>query len=484
MKVTKQNISPILEEVIEQFLGCGPDKKHNRKLQGEYSLRKQLISLFAASALAATTLLSGCGVATSGAGTKTITFLTPIEPGHGKDYFMENVVAPAFEKQNPGVKLDIISVPWAQFDSKLSTLVAAGTPPDVFSHWGASGFGDYYKRGMIANLSPYMSSFTNKNIPDKLMKTYQVNGKQYGIPFASFPTFLYFNKTLFDQAHIPYPTYNWNDPNWTWDNVVGVAKKLTKNYGNPNAVYGFSMGMGNVDSYGWDWGVDLYDKNAYKTGFPTDANFDNPKYINAIRFFQDLIYKDKVSPTPALLNAVTQTGDPFISGKVAMELTGGWGMGTYTHGNVKFGIAPVPMGPNGTATPVLYTDPLMMSSKTKSPSAAWKLIQFMTTTGEQKVWTKTTGYPPADTMAAEDYYKQFSGNVDPARMKNLTQAAIAVGKESPNHLLAGYSDIYTFLQNQTQPIFLDDKDPAKVLPTLKQPFKQLLNQIKAKSSVK
>ncbi|GGJ04044.1 hypothetical protein GCM10010885_11620 [Alicyclobacillus cellulosilyticus] len=409
-----------------------------------------------------------------------LTVLSIQEPGHGKDYFLKQVLIPAFNKKYPNIHVNVIAVPWAQFDSKLSTLVAAGQAPDVFSHWGASGFADYYHRGLIGDLTPYIQKYhwRNPNIPDKLMRVYQVNGRQYGVPIAFFPSFTFYNRTLFRQAGVPVPDYSWNDPRWTWDAMVRDAKRLTKDYGKPDAVYGVNWNMGNADSYGWDWGVDLYNQGAYQTGMPTDNNFANPKYIAAVKAHQDLIYRDRVAPTPAISRAVAGTGDPFLTSKIAMEPVGAWMLGQAAQAKMNFGIAPIPKGPAGTATPVLYTDPLMMAKTSKYKDAAWKFIAFFASTEGQKMWTNTTGYPPADQAAAKDWFDNFKqAGIDPNYLATLNRQAIANGKESPNHLIVGYAQIYDFLQNNLQPVFNSDKDPAKVLPPLRASFNRLLKQV-------
>jgi len=452
-------------------------------------MKKRVFSILMAALLLVITALTGCSSSTSSSsggkdsGDKIkLTILTPTAPGKEKEWFFKNVVKPEFEKQNPNVTIEVISVPWDNFDSKLSTLVAGGTPPDIFSHWGASGFADYTKRNMVADLTPYMDSFDNKNISQNILDIYNIDGKQMGIPFASFQTYVYYNKDLFDKAGVPYPNYKFGDPKWTMDELRNIAKKLTKNYGKPDAVYGLAGDNGDRDNYGWDYGVDLYDADAYKTGVVKDSNFDNPKYAEAMEYFRANIYDYKISPTAAASKAIAQTGDAFVTGKVAINIDGGWGLGNYANNNMNFGIAPVPVGPAGTSTPVLYVDPLMMSSKSKHPKEAFKLMQFMTSTEIQTKFATEVGFPPADSVAFKEWTKRFEKNIDPTYLQELAQASIEHGKESPNHMLAGYGEIRTFFLNETETIFLNNKDPKEILPPLKKKFKTLIDNIAAKTS--
>ena len=49
-----------------------------------------------------------------------------------------------------------------------------------------------------------------------------MDGKIVGIPALVDNLALVYNKKLFDQAHVAYPTAN-----WTWDDITAAAKKLT-----------------------------------------------------------------------------------------------------------------------------------------------------------------------------------------------------------------------------------------------------------------
>jgi multiple sugar transport system substrate-binding protein len=440
------------------------------------------------------TVLAGCGSNSSSApagGTSTstkkeditVTILNAQDNGV-RDKFLANIVKPEFEKQNPGMKLEIITTPYEQFDSKMSTLVAAGTPPDVWSQWGRSGFVDYYTRGLTLDLTPYLADIKNPNIKDETMKIYNVDGKQHGIPYSIYPSMIYYNKDIFKNAGIDIPQYQLGDKAWTWDKLVELSKKVSKDYGKPSAVYGFTYNMGtHMATYSWDWGYNIF-QDGYQTGYLKSANLTDPKFVDAVKFFQGLIFKDKISPSQSIKDALVKTGDPLVSGKVAMDLNGAWRLGALKNTTLNYGVLPLPTGPAGTATPFLYTDPLMVSSKSKHPDAAVKLVKLMTSPEIQAKLVTETGNPPADTAAFKEWYKQFSKNIDPAYLQSITEASLAKGKESPNHLIAGYSEVTTFMRNEQQAIFVNGDDPAKALADINTRFNKLLSDIVAKSSNK
>ncbi len=61
-----------------------------------------------------------------------------------------------FEKENPGIKVDLVSGPYASTKEQLFAGAASGTMPDVVGLDGA-WVSDFAKQGVIADLSKLMS---------------------------------------------------------------------------------------------------------------------------------------------------------------------------------------------------------------------------------------------------------------------------------------------------------------------------------------
>ncbi|MCA5011083.1 extracellular solute-binding protein, partial [Clostridioides difficile] len=89
--------------------------------------------------------------------------------------------------------------------------------------------------------------------PKDIVQIYNWEGtKQYAVPKDIDTIALWYNKTMFDEAGIPYP-----DKDWTWDDYAEAAKKLTKADGSQ---YGFALRPTN-DQAGWNNIV--YDMGGY-----------------------------------------------------------------------------------------------------------------------------------------------------------------------------------------------------------------------------
>lgn len=103
----------------------------------------------AAATLAAATMFSMAACGNNGASKaddSTITFWHNSTAGEGKQYWDD--VAAAFEKANPGVKVEVQSIQNEDFDGKLQTAMQdPSTGPDVFMQRGGEKTEDLIEAG-------------------------------------------------------------------------------------------------------------------------------------------------------------------------------------------------------------------------------------------------------------------------------------------------------------------------------------------------
>src|SRR5918994_1824451 len=130
-------------------------------------------------------------------------------------------VVNAFTEKYPSTKLTLL-VTNEQKAVKLKALQAAGTPPDIADVHHNGGARDMGPGGQVIDLSPLLRR-------DPYPKThvgwepYAWQKQQYGVPWSLQSTAVFFNKALFDQAGVQYPT-----DRWTWDDYLEAAKKLVR----------------------------------------------------------------------------------------------------------------------------------------------------------------------------------------------------------------------------------------------------------------
>ena len=288
----------------------------------------------------------------------------------------EQALADEFTRQNPNVTVSVEGVAYGQFWEKMQAMAAARNMPDVF--WMSSGFvKDYAAMGAILNLEPYVAKIDQSKFFSNafnVLRAPNFEGDMYAFPWAVVTCISYYNKRIFDEAGVPYPTQD-----WTWDEMRDLAIKLSKD----------TDGDGAYDQWGY-WVKGRYTHMypfAYNNGSqPVDDNF-NEFLLNegpgkdAMEFLTNLIVKDKVSPTPAQTKGISK---PFTTGKIAMAEEGSWRIDSYRSGlEDEFGITLTPLGPDSGGKHVVFgwADAMSISAFTDHPEEAFEWLLFMSGPG-------------------------------------------------------------------------------------------------------
>lgn len=394
----------------------------------------------------------------------------------------QNIVIPEFEKLHPNIKINLVIVNWDEFDTKMNAMFAAGEGPDIWSHWGPSGFADYRIRGLIQDLTPFIErdNFDLSDFIPEVLDLYKVEGKIYGLPLLTGASYIFYNKKLFDEAGVPYPPADWDDETWTWDKFVETAQKLTKDVDDPTkAIWGLHFGIWPNDAWAWMFGKDLYPPEAYQTGFSDTAYLDSPEAIQAFQARADLTWKYKVAPSPAAEQALAAGGDPFLTGRVAMKPIGVWGWWVFKGAEEQFpfGCAALPKGaPNAKA--VIFTDPWVLSATSKHPNEAWEFLKYLVSAEAQRAYMEAVGAPPVRKSLLPEFFKLYP-SMTPEEAETCFLGGVRHGAESPNHLLVRFDQINNVVSAALDPVFLGEKTAAEVLPQAQQDLVKTLQQIKA-----
>jgi multiple sugar transport system substrate-binding protein len=334
----------------------------------------------------------------------------------------EKELIPQFEKENPGIKIKGSYAPFAQYWQKIQTMAAAGSPLDAF--WMSVAYSwDFANKKFTKDLTPLVKE-ANLDLSKYYTKVFDIlrypnaTGDMYAFPSRWVISVLFYNKKIFDEAEEPYP-----DESWDYNKFLEVAKRLTKNTGDPTkAQWGTLSNTSNTyfDSLVKAFGGHVMDENLNYT----KCKLDEPKSIEAIQFAVDLVQKYKVAPTPTELQGQP---DPFLSGRVAMKIDGSYNMvGLKNATKFVYDIAMVPKGP---ALRSIYGGPdsLSIASHTQHPEESFKWVFYYCgparsadsytpgavpiykPTAESDAWVKAMGNPPEHVKVILDSYPYIDG---------------------------------------------------------------------------
>jgi len=308
----------------------------------------------------------------------------------------------AFQQAHPDISVSLESADFSTYYTRLNTNLAAGRAPDVFMMSGA-----YFYAGAMRNafkdLGPYIQQSNidlSKYFTEDANSVYQ--GKTLAVPEELDIMALAYNKDLFDEAGVSYPTEDWN-----WDNLLDAATKLTRTTSSGQQTYGI-YAVNNIQEM---WG-DLVKENggSFLTADMKQAAINTPESQEAIQFAVDLIHKYKVSPSAqgvsSLPGYIESGGSPFMTGLVAMKFQGNYELGVLLEQDAfKWDVVTMPQ--RKIKGGLAWSQAWVMYEKTQVPDAAWQFIEFMMSDEGNKVISDTPNKgqcPPLKSAAYEGAY--------------------------------------------------------------------------------
>lgn len=431
-----------------------------------------------ASAAAAAGIAAGADLALPRQGDAANAKLTwLVRTGLQENTWEQKIVIPTMKKR--GIDVSLIAVQGGNFDIKLYNMVAAGTPPDIWSQWGPSDFVDYSWRGLTADIGPYLQKDL-KDFADfypGALNYGKWNGRQTGIPLMLGGTYTFYNIDHFDKAGVPYPPYSWEDKSWTWDEMVRRAKRLTQNINDPSkARYGVFMDLGCPEEFVWLWGGDVWDKSVYTgIGKPERSHWNTPEAIDAIQAWADLTFVDKVAPNQAQAVALSAQTDPFLTQRVSMHMTGIWGFWTYKDAPFRWAVAALPRVKTNKGG--IYADPWLLSSKSKYPDAAWEMIKYLTTTAGAREYMRATNTPVPHTGLLNEWFRIFK-TMRPEDVKLCFDGSLKHGYLSIQNDLVAYDRIRSLIGNELNPVLNGQAKAKDVMAGLDSKLARLLRRIR------
>ena len=351
--------------------------------------------------------------------------------GDPQEITNQTAIAEAFHAANPAITVDVDVSDWDAYWTKLQTGLAGGAAPDVFAMDGPL-FPDYHARDVLLDLKPYVDKdgYDLTQLADQGVKDFTTSdGGQYALPRDLNTIALYYNKAMFDAAGIAYP-----DDTWDWAKLVATAKQLTKTDGGKTSQWGFYTETTDMENYWselvWQNGGDIMAPDNKTTVLDTD------QAAGGIQFLQDLIWKDKVMPDPAVS---AETGDAFEQGQAAMAANGSWQVATFDAAGFAYGVAPLPSGPAGRFTSVNPTGAVVYKGS-KAPDAAWEFVKYLASPpAQQQLMTLKASIPVNKEVLAGPYSSSWEG-------AKVFADSLTYAKLKPS--FKGYDEFTTTLQNE------------------------------------
>ncbi|HEY9799802.1 MAG TPA: ABC transporter substrate-binding protein [Leptolyngbyaceae cyanobacterium] len=389
-------------------------------------------------------LLSGCqGTVAKTDGVIRISLWQSINPPANREVFEKLVKK--FNQTHPDIQVESIFVGQPQLP-KILTAVVGNVPPDILAY-DPQNTGQFAELGAIQPLDDWLEQLPIKSeVLPNLFAELRLNDHIWSIPLYTANLGIFYRPKLFQAAGI-------TETPKTWEELRQVAKKLTidRNGDKVPEQYGMLLPLGKQEWTVFSWfpfllsaGGDIVDNNR--------PNLTNQAAIDALQFWQNLIKDGSATLSPPERG---YEEDGFVSGRVAMQITGPW---TYImKSNVDYQVFPIPAKikpATVTATGVMY----LMKTTPAREKAALKFLEYVLSEEFQTEWSIGTGFLPVNRKSLEsEAYQQFISK-QPVLKVFMEQMSEAGSRP----IIAGYSRLSDSLGRAIEATLLGES-PEKAL---------------------
>jgi multiple sugar transport system substrate-binding protein len=317
--------------------------------------------------------------------------------GMGREGEVVRTFVPAFEAENPGIRVRVQQIPWTAAHEKLLTAFVGRATPDL-AQLGNTWVPEFVALGALEDLAPRVAASAAVDERDYfpgIWATNVVDGTLYGVPWYVDTRLLFYRKSALAEAGFAEPPRTWAEWREAMQRIRaraapnGYAILLPTNEWTQPVILGMQAGS-----------PLLRDDGRY-------GAFRGEAFREAFDFYVGL-FRDRLAP-PIANTQVANLYDDFARGGFAMYITGPWNLGEFARRlppefQDDWATAPLPAPDTASGYPGVSTAggaSLVLFRRARHPEAAWRFVEFLSRPEQQVAFYAGTGSLPARESAWE-----------------------------------------------------------------------------------
>jgi multiple sugar transport system substrate-binding protein len=363
----------------------------------------------------------------------------------------QNQVVADFNASQDAIELVInIGADFTTSRDTFSTLVAAGTAPDIVGPVGVGGSNAF--QDVWADLTPLVeaASFDLSVFDPALVDLYRTgDGQLLGIPFAVFPSLTYYNVDLFDEAGLNYPPSDFEsnyvmpdgtEVPWDYNTVKEIGMILTVD-ANGNDATSPDFDPTQIVQFGmnFQWAQqrlmwthlqpeDWYDEEANVITIPES-------WVEGSLWIQDAVWTSHFMPSATYAGSdLFGASNVFQTGNLGMAVTPLW----YTCclsgsvGNFTWDMAVVPRSLDGEYHVATDADTFRLTKGSQNPEAAFTVLSYLLTEAVPTL-APTYGAFPALPDAQQSYLDTLTTTYEGLANTSVITDSLAYNNPGSHH---------------------------------------------------
>ncbi|WP_339223641.1 sugar ABC transporter substrate-binding protein [Paenibacillus sp. FSL H8-0332] len=367
-----------------------------------------------------------------------------------------------FEQLHSGIEVEIMTIPFADYQQKLSIMLASRTAPDA--GWLAERMiPQLLESGQLVDIAAEVEDDAEYNYADIYPSTLDIFRREdrlYGIPFSTPPVLIYYNKDLFLAKGLKTPTELYEEGKWNYEEFLKAARSITDPQ---RGIYGVKL-VRDWNNWSdallplfWSHGAELFDSGG--------ASFalNSPAGKEALQLYSDMMFKNKVHPLP---------GDEltFDSGRIGMY-TDRYSYTSKARAVTDFAwdIAPMPAGIKGAGTSLGYAGVSVF--ETEHPAEAAEFLKFITSAGSMSISAQYF-VPSRKSVLESDVFLRVASKPSPESIQRAVLDQIATARIAPGH--KNWQQIDTKIQLLMDGLYTQTSTVEKLLAQMEQEVNPLM----------
>ncbi|GIP36157.1 ABC transporter substrate-binding protein [Paenibacillus sp. J2TS4] len=302
---------------------------------------------------------------------------------------------------------------------KLKDEMQGANPPDVVL-FNYDQMSELVHENLLSPLDPMIKDdkFNTEDIVPAVIDGIKQmgNGQIYALSPTFYSSALVYNKGMFDEAGVGYPTDGMN-----WDEIFELARRVSKGDGKQHGFNFYSYSHGDLfnatQMYANAIRLRTFDENGEKMTVDSDSWEQAWKTIIDLGKEKTIPFMDMNNDNYDRFNDEGPFGyNDFLSGRLAMTMISLYEIKELINANkeadniegytpIQWDIVSVPTAPDGTSYSFGFNDLMGINAKAPNAKVAWEYIKFMN--GED--WARLKSRSSNNLISNKKYTKRSDG---------------------------------------------------------------------------
>ena len=367
-----------------------------------------------------------------------------------------------FERENPGIHVEVQQIPWSAAHEKLLTAHVGRATPDV-AQLGNTWIAEFVALHALEPLDPWLARSADVRraayFPG-IWATNVVDSVPYGVPWYVDTRLVFYRTDILARA-------GYSQMPGTWDEWLAAMRAIRRAGGAHH--YAIFLPLNE-----WTHPMIL----GLQAGSPllkdggTRGDFSGPEFHRAFGFFVSL-FREGLAP-PVSNTEIANLYQEFERGTFSMYITGPWNIGEFKNRlspamQSSWACAPLP-GPTGEQSGVSMAggSSLVLFRSSRHKEAAWRLVEFLSRPAQQARFYRLCGDLPARQEAWRD--SSIAGD------RNLAAFQRQLERVAPWPMVPEWEQIATRLQELSEKAVRGNTPSDSVLAELDRDVNRILEK--------